>query len=150
MISFSNKKLLKFIIVFTIIPIILLSIGILGSRINMYGETGISVSHFQVKSEYDGINLELNYLIPPEQSEIGVIVAHGFASDRWGMHNLALSIAKLGAHVVAMDYRGHGLSGGQLSDVWGIRAQQGGSAHPRRSRQGSPVGEAPLSPLFHS
>ena len=80
MISFSNKKLLKFIIVFTIIPIILLSIGILGSRINMYGETGILVSHFQVKSEYDGIDLELNYLIPPEQSEIGVIVAHGFAS----------------------------------------------------------------------
>ncbi len=33
----------------------------------MYGETGILVSHFQVKSEYDGINLELNYLIPPEQ-----------------------------------------------------------------------------------
>ncbi len=58
MISFSNRKLLKFIIVFTIIPIIILTTGILGSRINMYGETGISVSHFQVKSEYDGINLE--------------------------------------------------------------------------------------------
>jgi len=124
MISFSNKKLLKFIIVFTIIPIILLSIGVLGSRINMYGETGISVNHFQVNSEYDGINLELNYLIPPEQSEIGVIVAHGYASDRWGVHNLALSVAKLGAHVVAMDYRGHGLSGGKLSGDWDIRSQQ--------------------------
>ena len=124
MISISNKKLLKFIIVFTIIPIILLSVGILGSRINMYGETGITVNHFQVNSEYDGINLELNYLIPPEHSEIGVIVAHGFASDRWGVHNLALSVAKLGAHVVAMDYRAHGLSGGQLSGDWDIRAQQ--------------------------
>lgn len=109
---------------FTIIPIILLSTGILGSRINMYGETGISVNHFQVNSEYDGINLELNYLIPLEQSEIGVIVAHGYASDRWGVHNLALSVAKLGAHVVAMDYRGHGLSGGQLSGDWDTRAQQ--------------------------
>ena len=124
LISFSNKKLLKFIIVFTIIPIILLSIGVLGSRINMYGETGILVSHFQVKSEYDGIDLELNYLIPPEQSEIGVIVAHGFASDRWGVHNLALSVAKLGAHVVAMDYRGHGISGGILSYDLDIRKQQ--------------------------
>jgi len=110
--------------VFTIIPIILLSIGILGSRINMYGETGITVSPFQVKSEYDGIDLELNYLIPPEQSEIGVIVAHGFASDRWGVHNLALSVAKFGAHVVAMDYRGHGISGGILGDDIEIRKQQ--------------------------
>jgi pimeloyl-ACP methyl ester carboxylesterase len=110
--------------VFTIIPISLLTIGAVGSRINMYGETEISVSHFQVMSEYDGINLELNYLIPPEQSEIGVIVAHGFASDRWGVHNLALSIAKLGAHVVAMDYRGHGISGGILSNDLDIRKQQ--------------------------
>jgi len=124
LISFSKKKLLKLIIVFTIIPIILLSIGILGSRINMYGETGISVSHFQVKSEYDGIDLELNYLIPPDQSKIGVIVAHGFASDRWGVHNLALSVAKLGTHVVAMDYRGHGISGGVLSNDLDIRKQQ--------------------------
>ncbi len=124
MISIPNKKLLKYIIVFTIIPIMLLSIGILGSHINMYGETGISVEHFQVNSEYDGINLELNYLIPPEQSEIGIIVAHGYASDRWGVHNLALSLANLGTHVVAMDYRGHGSSGGQLNDDWDIRAQQ--------------------------
>ncbi len=90
----------------------------------MYGETGILVSHFQVKSEYDGIDLELNYLIPPEQSEIGVIVAHGYASDRWGVHNLALSVAKLGAHVAAMDYRGHGISGGVLSNDPDIRKQQ--------------------------
>jgi len=124
MISFSNKKLLKFIIVFTIIPIVLLTTGVLGSRIKMYGETGISLSHHRIKSEYDGIELELNYLIPPEQSEIGVIVAHGFASDRWGVHNLALSIAKLGAHVVAMDYRGHGISGGVLGDDLDIRKQQ--------------------------
>lgn len=80
----------------------------------MYRNTGIEVSSTWVQSEYDGINLRLNYFQPNHEqaTNIGLILAHGYSNDRWWMHQFGISAASAGIHTVAMDYRGHGISQG--------------------------------------
>ena len=52
--------------------------GIVGVRVNMYEKTGISMTTHWVKSEYDGIQMRLNYFSPnPDiKLSVGLILAH--------------------------------------------------------------------------
>lgn len=130
---FPNKSLLYLIL---LIPMLLLTIGIASSQNLMYIKPGIQTIHLKLKSIFDGIELETNYIKPNTQNDlnprVGMIIAHGYSNDRWWVQNFAISAAKLGIHVVAMDYRGHGLSGGsrtvgdsnQSSSSWQLASEQ--------------------------
>lgn len=115
--SFSpSPKYKKYVLISFLLPLIFISIGIAGGSILLYSQTGITIEHHRVTSQYDDkIELELNYIKPiiEKSTKVGLIFAHGFSNDRWWGQNLGVAAADVGIHAVAMDYRGHGLSEGQ-------------------------------------
>lgn len=54
---------------------------------------------------------------PEEKSEVGIVVAHGFCGNKQYMQPLSIELVKRGFMVVAIDFRGHGSSDGELPAV---------------------------------
>lgn len=130
-----KSKLYRGIFLLTLISgCLFLIIGLGGLQLNIYTNTGITLKKdVVVHSEYDDSPMYLNFYIPADdvKTDVGVILAHGFSSDRWGLQEFAITLAKTGLNVAVFDERGHGDSWGVQKDKIGwsgqnkeIRAEQ--------------------------
>jgi dienelactone hydrolase len=61
----------------------------------------------------DGLSLKASYYSPGKPGP-GLVLLHQCNRDRSAWHTFATAAAARGYHVIAMDYRGYGESGGQL------------------------------------
>lgn len=71
----------------------------------------------------DGVKIVANIYSPQENlgNHPGIVVAHGYCGNKQHMQPLSIELVKRGFTVVTIDFRGHGSSGGYLSDRDGLQ-----------------------------
>ena len=115
----SNKKRTGLII-----SIVIFIIGIMPSFIFTYWADFNHPYTIQQKTllAEDGIKIIANIYSPQENlgNHPGIVVAHGYCGNKQHMQPLSIELVKRGFTVVTIDFRGHGSSGGYLSDRDGL------------------------------
>lgn len=111
--NFLNESSYRYIILFAVFLIV--------SSVCLVGISGESsdvkiTKNKTIKTE-DDIIISYDVYEPKhnDSQKYGVIIGHGFTSNKESMHLTALTLAKNGFVVVTLDFRGHGRSGGTLS-----------------------------------
>lgn len=105
-------RLKKFVL---IISLILLGVGLIGSIFFTYFAGSYTIRSQTLISE-DGTQLTSWVYTPADISGTvpGIVVAHGFCSNKQTMQGIALELVKCGFVVINIDFRGHGQSDGNL------------------------------------
>ncbi|MHA1147982.1 MAG: alpha/beta hydrolase [Promethearchaeota archaeon] len=65
-------------------------------------------------SSEDGTKIQALIYTPEGESEAGIVVAHGFCSNKQYMQPMSIELVKRGFTVISIDFRGHGSSEGEL------------------------------------
>ncbi len=97
-----------------------LIIGLLGLHQTLYADTGMKIEKdVVIYSEVDDSPIYLNYFTPRDEIEtdVGVILAHGFSADREVFQKFTMILVEAGLNVAVFDERGHGDSGGLMSNI---------------------------------
>ncbi len=99
---------------------IILILGVISTLYSTYYagiEHPYTIVHHTLES-VDGTLIESLIYTPvnPSTTCPGVVVGHGFCENKEYMQPLSIELAKRGFVVVNIDFRGHGSSGGYLSD----------------------------------
>ena len=98
--------------------IILVSIGVSGAIYFTYFAGDYTI-RYQTLISADGTQLASLVYTPTDTSSNnlpGIVVAHGFTSNKQTMQGISLELVKCGFVVIAIDFRGHGESGGNLGE----------------------------------
>ncbi|MFW6041154.1 MAG: alpha/beta hydrolase [Thermoplasmatota archaeon] len=108
-----NKSYYRYILIFTIFIIVSSAcfIGISSEH------SGVKITRENTIQTEDDVTISYDVYEPKQNrsKKYGVIIGHGFTSNKESMHLTALTLAKNGFVVVTLDFRGHGSSGGTLS-----------------------------------
>ena len=107
-------RLKKFIL---IISVILLGVGLVGSLYFTFFAGSYTIESKTLTSA-DGTQLAAWVYTPKNISGTvpGIVVCHGFVSNKQSMQGISLELVKCGFVVIAIDFRGHGESGGNLGE----------------------------------
>ncbi|MFX1295674.1 MAG: alpha/beta hydrolase [Promethearchaeota archaeon] len=98
------------------ISIILISVGVVGGIYFTYF-AGAYTINCQTLTSTDGTKLASWVYTPKDTSSnnlAGIVVAHGFTSNKQLMQGFSIELVKCGFVVIAFDFRGHGGSSGNL------------------------------------
>ena len=103
-----------------IVGIIVLAVGIVSTFSLTYyadADNPYTIANEVLESE-DGTLIQALVYTPVDTSgnHPGVVVGHGFCENKQYMQALSIELVKRGIVVVSIDFRGHGSSGGYLSD----------------------------------
>ncbi|TFG05275.1 MAG: alpha/beta fold hydrolase [Promethearchaeota archaeon] len=99
-----------------ILGVVLLGVGMTGSIFFTYFAGSYTIQYRDLNSA-DGTRLASLLYTPTDLSSgdlPGVVVCHGFTSNKQAMQGIALELVKCGFVVIALDFRGHGESDGNL------------------------------------
>ncbi len=111
--NFLSKSSYRYIILFTVLLII--------SSACFFGISGehsdVKISKNKTVKTEDDVTISYDVYEPKhnDSKKYGVIIGHGFTSNKESMHLTALTLAENGFVVVTLDFRGHGRSGGTLN-----------------------------------
>jgi len=100
-----------------LISIVLVTIGVAGGIFFTYFGGSYTI-RYQTLTSADGTQLASLVYTPKDISGTvpGVVVCHGFTSNKQAMQGISLELVKCGFVVIAIDFRGHGQSGGNLDE----------------------------------
>ena len=110
-----------------LISVIIVSTGVAGALYFTYFAGSYSI-RFQTLTSADGTQLASLVYTPTNTSSgdlPGIVVAHGFVSNKQSMQGIALELVKCGFVVISIDFRGHGQSGGTLAEERNIYGEEG-------------------------
>ena len=99
-----------------IISLCVLSVGLIGGLFFTYFAGAYTVQ-YQTLTSADGTKLASLVYTPTNTTTgdlPGIVVCHGFTCNKQAMQGIALELVKCGFVVVALDFRGHGESEGNL------------------------------------
>lgn len=100
-----------------LISIILVSLGVAGALYFTYFAGSYTVRSQGLTSE-DGTYIA-SWVYTPKTisgSVPGIVVCHGFTANKQAMQGFSIELVKCGFVVIAIDFRGHGQSGGNLAE----------------------------------
>jgi hypothetical protein len=103
---------------FLLCSIILVSVGVSGTIYFTCFAGNYTICN-QTLTSADGTQLASLVYTPKDISAgnlPGIVVAHGFTSNKQTMQGISLELVKCGFVVIAIDFRGHGESGGNLGE----------------------------------
>jgi len=106
--------LYMFIWLFLVFPYCLATFTIhkpkVGDRLNPKTTLGLSYKDVTLDAE-DGMKIK-GWFIPSQQSDKGVVIAHGLGANKSNFMGLASLWHEMGFNVIIFDFRGHGMSSG--------------------------------------
>ncbi|MHA1275839.1 MAG: alpha/beta hydrolase [Candidatus Helarchaeota archaeon] len=107
-------QLKKFVL---LISIILVGVGVGGAIYFTYFAGSYTIKA-QTLTSADGTELASWVYTPKNLAGTvpGIVVCHGFTSNKQTMQGISIELVKCGFVVVAIDFRGHGQSGGNLGE----------------------------------
>ncbi|MHA1268412.1 MAG: alpha/beta hydrolase [Candidatus Helarchaeota archaeon] len=110
-----NKK-----IIFLIISLVIIIVGIIPVIYLTFFGTNYNRYDISLTSKDGTLISGWLYIPNPTPTEAapvpGIVVTHGFTSSKVSMQGFSIEFVKRGFVIVAIDYRGHGMSGGYLDD----------------------------------
>ncbi len=101
-----------------LLSIILVSVGIAGAIYFTYFAGSYTI-RTQTLVSADGTQLASLVYTPKDIGSgnlPGIVVCHGFTANKQAMQGISLELVKCGFVVIAIDFRGHGESGGNLGE----------------------------------
>jgi pimeloyl-ACP methyl ester carboxylesterase len=100
-----------------LLSIILVGVGIGGAIYFTYFAGSYTVTSQTLISE-DGTEIASWVYTPKDLSGTvpGIVVCHGFVANKQTMQGFSIELVKCGFVVIAIDFRGHGASGGNLGE----------------------------------
>lgn len=113
----NNSRYRAVFLVSLVLSLLMIMTGLLGLNNVLYARTGATIEKdIIIMSDHDDSIMYLNYFTPRAeiQTDVGVILAHGFSSDRWSFQEMTAVLVEAGMNVAVFDERGHG-------DSWGIK-----------------------------